>query len=429
MPKKKYKVPFTRSRNKSYQQATSAGSINPEEVSKAVSDFIAPVTMEKGDQDQKLTLIITSLNKIHTKLDNINNDLYRDKDGVWPRLESVEETLETTVDVQEQTNFQFAIMKGVMLKQEKHIAQLQQKVEELTARQMSVNVTISGILEPEKDDTNDTQQPEEDCCAVVLNFCKTQLQIDVEEKDILVAHRIGPSPSLASTVSHPRLMVVRCSPAAKQKMLDNSKKLAKKTNANGGSFYINQQIPESVMAEKKNIAHEIKRIRDGNKDLPLQQRTRYRVKNRVLYIEGKPVQKAIAPPSIRDMIPDTIAEQEKMEKIKLWYAESKQEKGNIFTAIAAKVSGTGEINRVYRRLRQLYPAASHISLGYECQKAFGNQDDGEYSAGLCIQKALEDNNVTNKAVFVVRLASGNKLGPRRFQIIRDAVHEVLTKIK
>ena len=80
IPKKRIKTPFTRSRNKSYQQATGAGNINMEDPK--VSDFISQDVFEKSDQDQKLTTIITSLNKLHNKLDNINTDLYKEKEGI-----------------------------------------------------------------------------------------------------------------------------------------------------------------------------------------------------------------------------------------------------------------------------------------------------------------------------------------------------------
>ena len=118
-----------------------------------------------------------------------------------------------------------------------------------------------------------------------------------------------------------------------------------------------------------------------------------------------------------------------MEKIKFWYSETKQEKDNVFTAVGSKVSSVAEVRWAYRRLKQLYPKASHISVGYDCMKVQGNQDDRECGAGLCIEKQIQMAGAVNRAVFVIRYASKYKLGPGRFDIITDLTQEVLTKIK
>ena len=144
-PKKKHKTPFTRSRNKSYQQATQQGTAM-EEVAK-VSDFVPVEAFQKSDSDQKLTTIITSLNKLHNKLDNVNSDLYREKDGIWTCLENAEESVEEILDENERLKFNLKVLQGVVQKQERQIQHLITKVEDLTARQMNDNITISGLIE------------------------------------------------------------------------------------------------------------------------------------------------------------------------------------------------------------------------------------------------------------------------------------------
>ena len=409
-PKKRNKTPFTRSRNKSYQKAT-----NPEDAtSKVISDFIAPDMFEKSDHDQKLTTIITSLNKLHNKLDSINTDLYKEKDGIWPRLETAEDSLENVADSQDSLRFEMTVMKGVIQKQEEQITTLVHKVDELTMRSMAANITISGLIQ---------EEATENCEDVVIEFIKSHMELEIKKKDILVAHRTGVSNKYGE-----RLMVVRCMPKLKDLLLQNSKKLATKVNKHNRKYYVNPQVPEHILAEKKERSYQIQQVEETNKTLADDMKLRYSIKNRVLYVNDTPQNKTVYPPTFGDILPE-YQEQEKMERIKLWYSEPKTEKGNVFTAIAAKVSGVMEINRAYRRVKQLYPGATHISLGYDCQKIKNNHDDGEHQAGLQIQKLLQTHNITNKAIFVVRQASGTKLGPRRFQIIEEAVSEVFTKIK
>ena len=409
-PKRKSRIPFTRSRNKSYQQAATAGMT---EEGKAVSDFIAKESFEKISHDDKLLTIITSLNKIHTKLDNVHTDLYKDKDGLWCRLESNEDQVVTTQSDQEVMRFEMSVMKGVIQRQEKQIESLVDRVNDLTARQMAANITISGLIEEADENPED----------VVKTFIRDKIGISVEESEIHVAHRVG-----GSNAYNERLMVVRCVPKLKARVLENSKNLAKKRNGNNRKFFVNAQIPESALAIKKEIAHNIRSVRDRNKNKNEEDKEEYKVRGNVLFVNDTPIVKHIQPPKFDDLLVEH-TEQEKMEKMKYWFSEPVQEKGNVFTAVAAKISGYPEVNRAYRRLRQLYPAATHISMAYECQKTFGNSDDGENCAGLVIQKLLQNNNASNKAVFVIRNASQNKLGPRRFKIIEDVVTEVLAKVK
>ena len=443
-PKKRNKTPFTRSRNRSYQQATSGsgsgGTSGMEDPGKgkAVSDFIPQDLFDKGDQNQKLSSIITSLNKLHTKLDNINNDLYRDKEGLWPRLETVEETMESAQDSSEAVKFEVAVLKNVVSKQERQIEQLLDKVDDLTARQMSDNITISGLDNPiidqdEEQEEQDDQDPRvgprpkakkvENCLNTVSTFLTEMLELQFSEDDILDAHRVGTSDG-----SYQRLMVVRCVPRLKKSILANSNKLAKKTNSAGKAIYINQQMPEVQVANRKEISKNIKEIRSNNSGKPIKLRTQYYIKNRKLHVDGYPVEKNVLPPTVEELLPDE-QEQEKMEKIKLWYSEPRQEKGNVFIAIATKVSSVVEVKRAYRRVRQMYPSASHVALGYDCNHVKGNQDDREHAAGLCIQQTIEDANISNRAIFVVRNASPHKIGAKRFKIIADVTTEVITKIK
>ena len=430
-PKRRNKTPCTRSRNKSYQQAT-AGNAGMEDITKAkttkTTDFITAEAFEKCDQNQKLSTIIASLNKIHNKLDCVNSDLYKEKEGVWPRLEAVEESVELALDADENIRFEMSILKNVVAKQEKQISQLLTKVDELTARQMTDNLTISGLLplEVETNDDDASEQPikaKENCRESLKSFLKDYLDLEYAEDEVMDVHRIG-----GLGKDNNRQMVVRCTPKMKQRVLANANKLAKKSNRNGKPMYINPQVPEAFIAQRKENSKRIRSIKVENSGKPFKLRTKYFVKNKVLHVDGYPVEKPIQPPTIEEILPDE-QEQDKMEKVKLWYSDPKQEKGNVFIAIAAKVSSIVEVKRAYRRIRQIYSGATHIAVGYDCNRVRGNQDDREFTAGLCIQEVVEQANVNNKAIFVVRNASSNMLGPQRFQIIADIATDVLAKIK
>ena len=418
-----------RTRNKSYQQATLLSSI--EEIEQNMSQqgakpsgengetgFINPDRFAKASMDDKLSTLMQSLNKLHQKLDNINDDLHSEKEGeegVFPRLKQLEEYSDTTMDNVAVLKFEVGIMHGMIYRQEQQIMDLKGKVIDLTARQMADNLTITSLIPPKKD-----EEPE-DCLAVVTEFFQKEMELDVKDTDILVAHRLETTDS-----NKVPLVIIRCHPHFRNIVLNNTKILKDKLNAEEKPFYINKQVPEEFIAKRKENSHTIKKLIDSNKSKPQGQKARYPIKKRNLFINDTPVSKPVAPPSFAELFADK-PEQEKMNKIKLCYVEPVEEKGSIFTVIAAKVSNITEVKRVYRRVKQLHSHATHIPMAYDCQRKQNCQDDSEHSAGLCLQKLIEQQGVTNKVVFVVRSYRDKRLGAKRFQIFEKTAKEALAK--
>ena len=379
-----------------------------------------------------MNTIVSSLNKLHTKLDGINEEISAEKVGIKAKLKVCEGEIESLIGDTESIQFEVNICKGVLHRQGDDYEHLNRKVTDINIRQMADNITISGILynqfdadseEEQPRDKNDTTVKEENCSKMAETFFKEMMKIEVKEGEIKKAHRIGPEEQNRS-----RLMVVSCAPELKDRVLTNSKVLSGKKNPLDRPYFVNQQLPEELIAQRKDVSHAIKKIRETNQGKPLNLKKKFNVKRRVLYVDGQPVKKVIYPPKVNDLFVQK-GEQDKTTKLKLWFSEPHEESGSVFTAVAAKVSGPTEIRRAYRKVKQLYPGANHIVLGYDCQKQQGNQDDGEHSAGLCIQKVIEEQGVNNKAVFVVRNFGGKRLGPKRFNIIQEVVKEVLAKIK
>ena len=417
-----------RTRNKSYQQALHAVDEEEEEIDyddmAKQQDFINPEVFGKQSLDEKLSTLVASLNKLHVKFDTIHNDIHKDKVGLDPKLQECQDSLGEIAGDIDSIIFEANICKGVLHQQQERINGLEGKITDLTVRQMSENITISGLLQnvPDQNGANKEEQVEENCKEVVSLFFKENMKLEFEDNDIIKAHRIGPENK------NGRMMVVKCSPTFKDQVLANTKVLAKQKNEHDQPFFVNQQLPEALIAEKREVALAIKKIKEQNAGKTPNLKKKYTVKKRVLYVDGNPVKKVVHPPTVEDLFVQK-GEQDKTSKVKFWFSEPKDELGSIFTAIAAKVSGYTEIKRAYRKVKQMYPGSNHIMLGYDYHKVQGCQDDGEHSGGLCIQKTLEEQGVTNKAVFVVRNFGGRRLGPKRFDIIRQVVKEVLTKVK
>ena len=182
------------------------------------------------------------------------------------------------------------------------------------------------------------------------------------------------------------------------------------------------QLPDSQTAVRREISHKIREIKAANKGKPAAQRSTFKVSNQKLVLNDEVIEKPVLPPSFADLFADP-AEQERMEKTKLWYADPVQEKGNVFVAIGIKTSNLPEIRRAYQRVRQLYPSATHVSVSFNT----GCHDDGEYGKGLRIQKFIKNNGAVNRVAFVVRITSSSQtISNCRIPGLRSAVEGEMT---
>ena len=101
------------------------------------------------------------------------------------------------------------------------------------------------------------------------------------------------------------------------------------------------------------------------------------------------------------------------------------EAGNFFTGYTAAVSTFKEINELYIHLKLMHPGADHIVCtfnipGVERHYCANYCDAGETGAGKRILNMMEENNITNRVIFVVRYAGRGKLGAKRFELYLKA---------
>lgn len=103
---------------------------------------------------------------------------------------------------------------------------------------------------------------------IMIDFLQSRLNLKFDQEDIIVAHRLGQKNRNAR---RPQLMVIRVATRLKEKIMSNTYKLKKEQNE-GFPFFINQQLPDALNAEKRDIQYEGKQLRDANEALPPGQR-------------------------------------------------------------------------------------------------------------------------------------------------------------
>ena len=87
-------------------------------------------------------------------------------------------------------------------------------------------------------------------------------------------------------------------------------------------------------------------------------------------------------------------------------------KNSKFITLIYKINDINSINNILDNVRKLYPDATHYCYAYIIDDIKKTSDDGEPSgtAGVPILKVLENNQLTNILLIVVRYFGGIKLG-------------------
>ena len=99
-----------------------------------------------------------------------------------------------------------------------------------------------------------------------------------------------------------------------------------------------------------------------------------------------------------------------------------------FSVIAGKID---IVRDAYCKLKLKYGNARHIVCAYRLPGSNwpllqDYQDNEEYNAGSFLLKMLQDAEIFNRAMFVVRFYGGEHLGPSRFQAFTEATQSAIT---
>ena len=406
------------------RSATAVNASNNKEIDKMPIDSIKrlenptpliPDEFNSLTDDKKMGKIFSKLNEVCLKVAQLDLDANHDTDGYNTRIA----TLQTQVDQDTlnivKLNKENSILKGLVQRQFNQINELNDKVAMLTMRSMERNITISGL----EGDIG----AKEKCKENVIKFLKGEVEIDVTDEEILVAHRAG---QFRKQQRRPRIMIIRCTFALKERILSNAKNLKDKKNSLDEEFYINKQLPEKITEQNREIRETVKEQKEKDKNLPTKDKAKIEIREKQVFFDGVKVKKHLQPPKPMELFPS--ADFDKLEKIKLSSSDVESDEGSDFQAYAFKTGQILEVQRAYRKVRALHPSATHVIGAYFLRSGEGYQDDGEFSAGHKLLKNMKTYATINTAVFVVRAYGGTKLGYRRHDKIQQVAKQAIERI-
>ena len=224
------------------------------------------------DTDEKLNLIMVAINKINTnfhhkfqelhdqlndpkggictritaceeKVNEIHEAINDEDEGVLPCLRDAESSIVELQDLYDQVQEKLELMennivilRGAAQVQEKQITSNRSKITDLTARSMSHNIVIFGLLGDNK---------EENCKEKVIEFMKQLMKItDLKDQEVVVAHRLG-----NKTTGQLRPIVVRCEYTLRNRVFDYVKNLKGIKNQEENYYSVRQLLAEPIFTK------------------------------------------------------------------------------------------------------------------------------------------------------------------------------------
>ena len=362
------------------------------------------------------------LETYETNYENLHTAMNDEHDGILPRMRDAEASvtdLTTRIENLEEAHVvlpdQIALLSGTAQVHDRQVTTPHHKVTDLPARSMSKNIIISGI-------TGDNK--EEDCTQNVLEFFIEKLQFEIDIKDIEDTHHLG-----TKIPGKLRRIIAKLAPHVQKKVFDFTKNLKGLKNELNEFYRVWPQFPEPIDTERQEKQQKVAQVRKFNQNVEDEtKKIKIEFKKGTLHLNGKPQRKHIIPPTVTQLLNVSSDLQAKLDKVAPVHSNQIKDKYSSFQGFALRVNNITDICHAYLRIKQLNPEADHIMLAYTIKEHSGHHDHGEHKAAGHMLQILQDRNLSNVAVFVVRVYGGIPLGQKRFLHIEKSTREALNNL-
>ena len=149
-----------------------------------------------------------------------------------------------------------------------------------------------------------------------------------------------------------------------------------------------------------------------------------------LKVEGAAYQPPIKPPEPTQVLSYTDQQLDSIYELELNAGEKVVHEESTFIAYSIPVNAHLVIENAYMKLRLKHPTAKSISCSFSIPgmpryKHEDFCDDKEIGAGRLLMNIIKKNQLTNIAIFAVRIQKSGNIGPKRFQMISQAVQNAM----
>jgi hypothetical protein len=323
-------------------------------------------------------------------------------------LNNMHKEIDSLKEQNEELKHRLALSDGRLMRAEKEMDTVKEKVIEITARSMQNNVIFKNIPESVKETNTLLEQK-------VVAFLKDEMKLnetDMKSVEIEKIHRVGAKRN-GKNKQFIRNVIARFNSKGKDIIFQNIRNVNRDC-----PIKINQQFPQEVHTRRDKLWDEFKAAKDAG------QKPRWIVDK--LQIGERIV---TAPKDrVRDINLDIADTAIKMDTR---HTPTTAVEGNHFQGHSVPIKSVDDvipaIKALYKDTR--IAGASHVMYAYRVGKAefsIANfEDDGEWGAGRKIMEILDRNEVYNRLICVTRWFNGKHVGSLRFDTIRQLAQDAI----
>ena len=191
--------------------------------------------------------------------------------------------------------------------------------------------------------------------------------------------------------------------------------------------YMSDYLP-AEMKERRRREREIFRANENNTSTKIDME----ITRRKLVIQKEDYVKKVTPPSATDILNYTEEEIDQVCKMEVKGGDKFTDQGSEFFSFILPTNNFDAIKKAYMKLRLMFPQGKHIMCAYNIPgmpRCYHEDycEDKEIGSGRFLLNLIKRNNLTQIAIFVIRIQNGPKIGAMRFKLIEKAVQSAVNK--
>ena len=366
--------------------------------------------------------LIRKIDGVTSVTDDLKGEVRRIKEEQSTLASSLEHTQQVQTDEKtrvteaiaglDEVSEQVRVLQGLIQKQDQKLFLDKLAKEKDRSREIRNNLFLAGLDEMDAETETTTAE-------MVTDFFTQTMKI-AQPISIDKATRIGQA--------NPKTVLIQLADSKdKGVIFKHVSNLKEARNSKDKKYSINNQLtPEAQERERKH-----RKMMKHNESLAGVGKRTMELKKGRLLVDGHSYECPIKPPSIKEMVfPLDISH---VNHMVLWKGEEQKKDNCVFIGYGVEVFSLVDIRASYSKVKWLHPSALHIACAYRLPgvdhtQLRGYVDDDEYGAGSVIYSVLEEQNIFNRAVFVVGYYGNKHLGKLRFQLVTSATKSALKKV-
>ena len=298
---------------------------------------------------------------------------------------------------------------GIVARQDQIIEECKNQIDQLQTQRQRKYLVITGIVRTEN------QSPLEAANLFLQNLVKvTGIQI----------HKAF---SLGKGLAKP--IKIKVDISDKMTILKNAKNLKNLKNVNEKPYRISEQLPP-----RKHVTRNRQRqiMYENYQPVNAANKLNINYNKGKFEVNGATYRKKIRYPTIVDVLKAKAEDWMACAQLETPRGQSVNIEASEFIGYTACVEDIETVNSMYVKIRSLHPSARHIICAFRIPHVNFHHyqdfiDDDEHEAGSRLLKFLQECNIMNRVVFVVRKYDGTHIGNQRFQGIIGAAKAAIQR--